>query len=243
MKIVAVIPARYSSTRLPGKPLFDICGKPMVWWVYDKLTQVLDEENIYVATDDLRIKKVCEKHNINVVMTSDTCESSLNRVWEFSNIIKSDRYLVVNGDEPLVSVKDLRNLKEFIINNEDIDLINCMVTIKKHSDIIDFSKMKVVTDCENYGLYLSRSPIPYPKDNMDFEYKKFIGIQGYSKEVLDFYNAKGPSYNQIIEDVDPIRFLDYGKKIKFLQCEEDSISVDTLKDLKKVIEIIKGNQK
>ena len=239
MKIVAIIPARYGSSRFPGKPLADICGKPMIWWVYNQVKKVEDFDEVYVATDDDRIKNKCNEYNINVLMTKNNHNTSTERVFEVAQKIKSDLYAVINGDEPLINpnlIKKIIPKKEI---NENFYVANIMSEIKNPVEVVDFTNIKVVTDKDNYALYFSRSPIPYPKSSMNYKYYKHVGILIYTYEALKFFSNTKKGELEKIEDVNEIRFLENGKKIKMIKVNnQKSLSVDTPKDLEKVISII-----
>ena len=105
MKIVGVIPARYGSTRMPGKPLMDICGHPMIWWIYQNVIKVKGFDEIYIATDDERIKAVCEEFGAKVIMTTSDCSCLIGRVYQVSQVVDADYYVTVNGDEPILESK------------------------------------------------------------------------------------------------------------------------------------------
>ncbi len=237
MKVVGVIPSRYASTRFPGKPLADICGKPMIWWVYNKALQVKGLDNLIVATDDERIFEVCQKYNLNVIMTSDKHNTPTDRIYEVSTKIEGDVFMFIGGDEPLIDPKSIEAIvpKE---NVNDMYVANAMTTIKTAPEVIDFTNIKVVVNNDGYGLYTSRSPIPYPKGGLDFEYKKFVGIGAFSRKALELYHNTPKSELEKIEECDLIRFLEKGIKIKFIDVECRNVSVDTKKDLEKVIELI-----
>lgn len=240
MKITAVIPARYNSTRFQGKPLADICGKPMIWWVYNQVKKSEMINEVYVATDDERIEKVCKENDINVVMTSNEHKTSTERVFEVANKIPSDYYIVVNGDEPLI---DHKLIEKIIPNNntESFYVANLMTKIESPAELIDFTNIKVVCDTESNAMFFSRSPIPYPKASLDCDYYKHVGILIYTYEALKFFAQTKKGMIEKIEDVNEIRFIENGKKIKMIEVEANSLSVDTPKDLEKVINIIKGN--
>ncbi len=243
-KIIGVIPARYESTRFPGKPLRDICGKPMVWWVYQQIKKVKTLTNVYVATDDERIIKACECFNMNAVLTKKEHKTHLDRLAEFADIIDADFYINVNGDEPLINPKNIAKLiPSSDVNPKSFYMANAMTKIKNPIEVVDNSRIKITTDKNNYGLYMARTPIPYPKGDSDFTYKKFVGIQCFSKSALNFckINKRGKLENT--EDIDEFRFLENGEKIKFVEVDADSFSVDTPKDLEKVIRIISKNKK
>lgn len=240
MKIVAIIPARYHSSRFPGKPLADLCGRPMIWWVYNQVKKVSEISEVYVATDDERIEKVCKEYEINVVMTRSDHGTSTERVNEVAHKIKSDLYIVINGDEPLIDpqiIKAIIPTKEITL---DFYVGNLMTEISRPSEVVDFTNIKVVTDEESNALFMSRSPIPYPKSFIDYKYYKHVGVLIYSRSALEFFAATPKGYNEKIEDVNELRFIEHGKKLKMIEVEAHSLSVDTPKDLEFVKTIIKG---
>lgn len=240
MKVVGIIPARYQSTRFQGKPLADICGKPMIWWVYRQLLNAKGIDEAYVATDDERIEEVCKQHNIKVVMTSKEHPTHLERLYEASTKIDADFYINVNGDEPLIESSCIEDL----IPKSDIDpnssyAANGMMILKDPIDAFDTSKIKIATDMQSYGLYMARSPIPFPKARSNYQLKKFVGVQCFTKKALEFcYNTKR-GYLESIEDIDEFRFLENGHKLLFVMTNATTLSVDTKKDLAKVNDIIK----
>ncbi|MFB7138209.1 3-deoxy-manno-octulosonate cytidylyltransferase [Gottfriedia sp. NPDC056225] len=241
MKMIGVIPARFNSSRFKGKPLADISGKPMIWWVHQQVKKVAELSEVYVATDDIRIQTVCEEHGIKTVMTSESHKTHLDRLYEVSTKIDADFYVNVNGDEPLIDSEAICK----ILPKDDVDpsanyVANLMTVLRNPLEAVDISKIKVVTDVYGYGLYMARSPIPYPKGTYEFNFKKFVGVQCFTKSALEFcYKAKrGPI--EEAEDIDEFRFLENGQKIKFIEAEVTTLSVDTPKDLDKVRIIIKN---
>ncbi|ODG92011.1 MULTISPECIES: 3-deoxy-manno-octulosonate cytidylyltransferase [Bacillaceae] len=239
MKIIGVIPARYNSSRFPGKPLADICGKPMIWWVHERLKGLEGLNEVYVATDDLRIKEVCESYGIKTIMTSENHKTHLDRLYEVSTLIDADFYINVNGDEPLIETEAISRILPNGVDPNSLYVSNLMTELKNPLEAVDFSKIKIATDVFGYGLYLARSPIPYPKGTYDFYYKKFVGVQCFTKSALEFcYSApRGPL--EAAEDIDEFRFIENGQKIKFVEANVTTLSVDTPKDLDKVRDIIK----
>jgi len=216
---------------MPGKPLVDICGKPMIWWVYQNLKQVDGIQEVYIATDSKEIVDVCDSLEMKSVLTSQNHPTHLDRLSEFAGIIDADFYININGDEPLMLPEYIQPL---IPQNEDSKQFyaaNAMTRIKLAIDIVDVSKIKIVTDVLGFGMYMARTPIPYPKGSSDFEYMKFVGIQCFSRDALLFCakTPRGPL--ESIEDINEYRFLENGKKIKFIETEAETISVDTKKDV------------
>lgn len=240
MKIVAIIPARYQSTRFPGKPLVDICGKPMIWWVYRQLKLAKGISDIFVATDDKRISDVCEKYNMKYVMTSDKHPTHLDRLAEVAQKLEADFYININGDEPLM----MPEYVEKLLPSSQIDpncfyVANAMTKITKPVEVNDVSRIKIATDNAGYGLYLARVPIPYPKASSDFDYMKFVGIQCFTRSALLFCGETRRGKIESIEDIDEYRFIENGKKILFIEIPAETLTVDTAADLKVVTSIIK----
>jgi len=241
MKVVGLIPARYQSSRFAGKPLADICGRPMIWWVYRQLLKADGISEAYVATDDERIAKVCEQYNMNYVMTSTEHPTHLDRLYEAATKVDADFYINVNGDEPLIESSCIEDL---IPKDENIDpnssyAANGMMILKDPIDAFDTSKIKIATDMQGYGLYMARSPIPFPKGRSNFELKKFVGVQCFTKKALEFCAKTERGYLESIEDIDEYRFIENGHKLLFVLTNATTLSVDTKKDLVKVNDIIK----
>ncbi|UXJ69543.1 3-deoxy-manno-octulosonate cytidylyltransferase [Lysinibacillus fusiformis] len=238
MNIVGIIPARYGSSRFPGKPLADIFGKPMIWWVYKQLEKVKGLQQIIVATDNQKIADVCTMLGMNYIMTSEKHSTHLDRLYEVSEKVKADFYINVNGDEPLIESEAIEKILPIEKVSGKVYFANLMTELKNPLEAVDFSKIKITTDIYGYAMYMARSPIPYPKGTYDFTYKKFVGVQCFNKEALNFcHNAKrGPIEDA--EDIDEFRFLENGEKIKFIEAKVTTLSVDTPKDLVKVRTVI-----
>lgn len=243
MKVVGVIPARYGSTRLPGKSLKDICGHPMIWWVYQRVKDIKKLDEIYVATDDVRIKTFCEECNIHVVMTSSKHRTAAHRLQEFSEIIEADFYIQINGDEPLINKEAvIAAIPDYVPQDREFGT-NIITEIEESVQLMDPSNIKVVFDKNMDARYMSRFPIPYPFKSLSFNYYKHVGVIGYNKKMLDFYKKSTPGKYEQIEGIDTLRFLDYGKELKLTivpHCH--SLSVDTEQDLAVITEKIKRNK-
>ena len=240
LKVVGIIPARYASTRLPGKPLADIFGKPMIWWVYNRVCCVDKLNSVYVATDDERIKQVCEKYKIPFVMTNNKHRTAAERLQEVSEKIKADFYIQLNRDEPLINTDAIVGaIPDYIPTDTEFGT-NIITEIEDPAQVMDPSNIKMVFDSDMNALYMSRTPIPYPFKAIDFKYYKHIGIIGYNKKMLDFYKNSKPGRFELIEGIDTLRFIDYGKQLKLTVIHNcHSLSVDTEKDLEVVKKMIK----
>jgi len=238
MKTIAVIPARYASSRFPGKPLADLCGRPMIWWVNRQVKKVKEISDVYVATDDDRIAETCAKYGINYVMTRSDHSTSTERVYEVAQKVPADLYVVINGDEPLIDHEIIRAVIPSRKPDGEFYVSNLMTEIKSPVEAIDFTNIKVVTDENSEALFFSRSPIPYPKSSIDYKYYKHVGVLIYDINALAFFSNTPKGHNEKIEDVNELRFVEHGKKIKMVTVEANSLSVDTPKDLDHVRKVL-----
>lgn len=238
MKIVGVIPARYQSSRLPGKPLKDICGKPMIWWVYQQAIKCSRLSEVIVATDDKRVFDICKELKMNVIMTSEHHDTPTSRLYEVSTKMDADLYLLIMGDEPLVNYECFN----LILPHSDVPeyyVAALSNILKSPTEVIDFSNQKVVCNSKRNAMLISRSPIPYPKGTLDFEYEKVTGVQLFSKQSLDFFNATKKSLLEKAEENDLMRFIENNIPVKVINSTYKTISVDTEKDLELVRDIIR----
>ncbi|WP_018212322.1 3-deoxy-manno-octulosonate cytidylyltransferase [Desulfitobacterium hafniense] len=238
MKIVGVIPARYQSTRLPGKPLADICGKPMIWWVYQQAKKIERMKEVYVATDDARIKTVCELFEIPVVMTAVDNPTHLNRIYEFSQKVEADLYTIICGDEPLIKGEIIEKV---IPNQLSTDKYIARALMREFTDpaeVVDPGNIKIAANSNGDCMYLSRSPIPFPYKTVLFKYRKIVGIECYNKAALEFFVSCPVGYLEKIEDIAILRFMENKIGMHFTLVNTNALSVDTEKDLEKVRMII-----
>lgn len=239
MKIVGIIPARYASTRFEGKPLADICGKPMIWWVYQQAKKAKLLNEVIVATDHKDIFDTCKSLDISVMMTSENNNTSLERIYEVSTRRKSvDVFVSINGDEPLLNPHAIDKIIESFMKHQEYWVVNAMKDIDNPVDVIDWTNLKIVTNDIGECVYISRTPIPFPKASTDFKYKKFVGITLLQTQALQFYHNTERGKLEGIEDCDSIRFLEHQKVMKFIDVQCESVSVDTPKDLERVRNII-----
>ena len=239
MRILGVIPARYASSRLPGKPLADILGKPMVWWVYQAAKQSPLLDDLVVATDDERILAVCSEYGMNAVMTRADHDTPTARIQEVSCLIEADLYLQIMGDEPLIDPKAFALILPKELPDDPYYVAGVTNRMEHPADVIDFSNQKVVCNARREILLISRSPIPYPKGTADFEYEKITGIQLFSKKALDFYAATPKSALEKAEENDLMRFIENGHTVHAVLSPYKTVSVDTPKDVDIVCEILK----
>ena len=173
MKIIGMIPARGGSTRFNNKPLADICGKPMVYWVWKHSKEVSCFDEVYVATDSEEIKNVAEGFGAKVIMTSSNCETATERLYEVSKKIQADLYVMVNGDEPLVLADDIVKCIPECIPEDGFYVSNLMTDFSNPVEVVDSTNLKIVTNKDGVCLFISRAPIPFPKGEMNYAYQKF----------------------------------------------------------------------
>lgn len=214
----------------------------MIWWVYNQVKKNSKIQEVCVATDDDRIALSCDSLGINYIMTSSDHPTSTDRLHEVSKILKYDLYICVNGDEPLIDPETIDCVipdRDYFNNmsSENPFVSNLMVKIKNAADVVDFTNIKVVVDHQGYALYMSRSPIPYPKGYLEYDYYKHVGVLSYNKSALDFFVSTKKGLNELIEDVNELRFIENNVKVKMISVNKESLSVDTPKDL----EFIKKN--
>ena len=232
MKVLCVIPARYASTRLPGKPLALIAGKPMIQRVYEQAAQAYLPEEVLVATDSKLVEDVVKEFGGKVMLTSPDHPSGTDRLAEVAlNYNDVDVIINVQGDEPMIPPEVIDRLAQAFIDDEELN----MATLKVVMDEADYhnpNAVKVVTDQNGYALYFSRSLIPYPRNNPeDFKVYKHIGIYAYRRNFLLSYAAYEPTPLEGIEGLEQLRALENGQKIKVLECNFHGIGIDTQEDL------------
>jgi len=235
MKLIGVIPARYKSSRFPGKPLVDIFGKPMIYWVCKQVAKCEALKQFVVATDDQRVYGVCENYNLPVIMTSEKHINGTERVAEVARQLNADVFINVQGDEPMVSPATIDAVVNAFKDDADLEYAQAAKAIDNPADLEDKTVVKIVKDRQGWALYLSRSPIPYPRSKNKFKAYKHIGVYGFKKQFLFDFVSAGESYLESIEGIEQLRALENGKKLKIVEVGHDTISVDTPEDLDKII--------
>lgn len=243
MKIIAVIPARYASTRFPAKLLQDLGGKSVILRTYEAALATNLFDDVLVATDSDLIFKEIESKGGKVVMSSKEHESGSDRIAEAVENREVDVVVNVQGDEPFINETALRQLVAVFKNDvaKKVDLASLMFQITDKEEIENPNNVKVVTDEQGFALYFSRSVIPYPRaENVGVRYMKHIGIYAFRKEaLLDFYRLPMKSL-EASEKLEQLRYLEYGKRIKMIETSHGSIGIDTVEDLEKARQLIKN---
>ena len=242
LRFVAIIPARYASTRFPGKPLVDIGGKTMIQRVYDQVSKVLDD--VYVATDDQRIFDNVRSFGGKVIMTSDAHRSGTDRCYEAFTKLDDwfDVVINVQGDEPFIQPEQIEALKNCFADDEtQIATLVKKITDKDGVEVLfNPNSPKVVIDKQNNALYFSRSPIPYKRGSdeknwmAEHDYYKHVGVYAYRSEVLSQIVQMPPSKLELAESLEQLRWLENGLKIKAGFTDVETVGIDTPEDLEKI---------
>ena len=210
----------------------------MIWWVYQEAKKCPKLAEVVVACDDERIAAACREYGMNYLMTSPDHDTPTGRIWEVSTKLDADLYLQVMGDEPLINAAAFDLILPDTLP-DDPYYVSVLTNVMGHpADVVDFSNQKVVTNARREILMISRSPIPYPKGTLDFEYEKVTGIQLYSKQALAFYHETPKSLLEKAEENDMMRFIENGHTVHAIVSPYKTVSVDTAKDLALVCEIL-----
>ena len=232
MKVLCVIPARYASTRLPGKPLSMIAGKPMIQHVYERACQAQLPDEVVVATDNELVEKAVLDFGGKAVMTSPDHPSGTDRLAEVA-LMYPDVDVIVNvqGDEPMIPSEVIDRLAEAFNSDADLNMAT-MKVVMDEEDYENPAAVKVVTDQQGYALYFSRSLMPYPRNKPEgFKVFKHVGIYAYRRNFLLKYAALAPTPLEKTESLEQLRALENGYKIKVLESDFQGIGVDTPEDL------------
>lgn len=237
-KIVVVIPARFSSTRLAEKPLADIHGKPMIQWVYEGASRAKGIDQVWVATDDERIASVVRRFDGKVMMTSSEIQSGTDRVAAVADQINADIYVNVQGDEPLIDARAIEKSVELVTSGK-FSMSTVMTPIRHADELTDSSVVKVIFDKNERAIYFSRLPIPYSRGTIpalpsDYACRRHVGLYVYRKETLSKFRQLPPSLLEKAEVLEQLRALESGISIGITEVDFVSIGVDTPEDLEKV---------
>ena len=242
-RVIGVIPARYKSTRFPGKPLTKLLGKPMIIWVAEIASEALGRDNVYIATDDNRIALLVEQNGYNSVMTSEEHQTGTDRLAEVASLINADYYINIQGDEPTLNPDDINKVVEFKKQFPNF-IINAYTELTNMEDPSNINIPKVIINESNDLIYMSRLPVPGYKDikNKPQKYYKQVCIYAFSKEELISFNKFGrKSSLEKSEDIEILRFFDIKIPIKMIYVKSGSYAVDCIEDIvvveKRLLEI------
>lgn len=231
MKIICVIPARAESSRFFEKPLALIKGKPMLQWVYEHCEAVPEFSAVYVATDSDKIAAAAEGFGAKVVMTASTHDTATERLYEVSTKVDADLYVMVNGDEPLLTREAIIQCIPEDLDPDTLFVSNLMTDFTNPVEVVDATNLKIVTAADHRCLFISRSPIPYPKGSLDVVYHKFVGVGAFTRKALDYYHNTPRGPIEKVEENDSFRFIENHVPIYYYNCHCKSLSVDTPKDI------------
>lgn len=234
-KILGVIPARYKSTRFEGKPLTLIKGIPMIKRTYEqaKKSELLDE--LVVATEDTRIVEYCESEGIPVIMTSDDCLTGTDRLAEVAQKIDFDLYVNIQGDEPVIDPNAISQIVDIYHQYGDEYMVyNLYKIIDDMEEVNSQTIIKVIVNEHDEVMYMSRLPVPYSNSGLVQQFRQQIPVYGFTKDALSIFSNHKKTINEQYEDVELLRFVDLGYKIRMSETTVDSIAVDVPDDVKKV---------
>ncbi|KAI0524759.1 hypothetical protein KFK09_004144 [Dendrobium nobile] len=237
-RVVGIIPARFASSRFQGKPLVHILGKPMIQRTWERAKMASTLDHVVVATDDEAIAKCCRGFGADVVMTSEACKNGTERCNEALEKLGKDYDVVVNiqGDEPLIDPEIIDGIVKSLQESPDA-VFSTAVTSLKPDDGTDPNRVKCIVDNNGYAIYFSRGLIPYNKSgkvNPQFPYLLHLGIQSFDAKFLKIYPKLAPTPLQLEEDLEQLKVLENGYKMKVIKVDHDAHGVDIPEDVQKI---------
>lgn len=240
MNVLGVIPARYRSTRLPGKPLLMIGAKPMIQWVYQAAKTALLIDELVVATDDQRIYDAVINFGGKAELTAADHPTGTDRLAEVARRYQTELIVNIQGDEPLIQGVVIDSVIKPLLEEPGLPMSTAKVHLTDPEEVNDASVVKVVTAENGEALYFSRTPIPYPRNAEKAVYWKHIGLYGYRKDFLLKYVDLPQSQLELAESLEQLRVLSNGYRIRVVEVEQDSVGVDTPADLETVRELLEN---
>ena len=244
--VLAVIPARFASTRFPGKPLAHIAGRPMIQHVVERVRQAKTVSHVVVATDDERIRAAVEGFGGEAAMTRSDHRSGTDRVAEVSAHVQADIYINVQGDEPLIDPGTIDAVVSEMIDDPSIQIATPCIEITESNDIMDPNVVKVVLDFDGNALYFSRAPIPWVRDTSSgvaVSHWKHLGLYAFRREALVEYPTLPPGQLEPIEQLEQLRWLENGFRIRVVETAHDAVSVDVPADVERVEKLLREGSK
>lgn len=242
--ILGVIPARYQSSRFEGKPLIEISGVPMIKRTYLQARQSDALDDLLVATDDERILDYCRSEGIPAMMTSESCLTGTDRIAEVARSRPYDLYVNIQGDEPVIDPISISQVVDlYLSNGEGYIAYNLYKVITEKSLIESNSSVKVIVNEDDELMYMSRLPVPFSKSGKPPRYRQQIPVYGFTPEALAVYESHGKSCNEALEDVELLRLVDLGHKVKMGETRAVSIAVDHPEDVETVEEYLKSSRR
>lgn len=239
MRVVALIPARFGSTRLPGKALLDIAGKPMIQHVYERTAAADGIADVLVATDDQRVVNAVEEFGGRAVMTRADHQTGTDRLAEVAAGLTCDLVVNVQGDEPLIASQSIEIAVQPLLDRPDVPMSTLREALVDRAALEDPNAVKVVVDQDDFALYFSRSPIPYRRDaDQPLAYWRHIGLYVYRREFLLHYAQLSPTPLQQAESLEQLRALEHGYRIICPETPHHALGVDTPADLERVRQLL-----
>jgi 3-deoxy-manno-octulosonate cytidylyltransferase (CMP-KDO synthetase) len=239
LRVLGVIPARLASSRLPGKVLRDIAGRPMLWHVWERARRAPALSELLVATDSEEVLNACARFGMPAMLTSTEHQSGTDRVWEVARHRPADVYVNIQGDEPLITEGHIERLVSPFRHRPATQVTTLCIRATR-DELPNPNVNKVVRDAEGRALYFSKYPIPYDRDGIDPPRFKHIGLYAYRATALDRFHSLPPSPLELAERLEQLRFLENGIPVVVVETDEPTIGVDTEEDLRAVQAILAG---
>jgi 3-deoxy-manno-octulosonate cytidylyltransferase (CMP-KDO synthetase) len=246
MKVICIIPSRYHSTRFAGKPLADLCGKPMIQHVYERVMQSKTVSRAAVATDDERIFAAVQRFGGQAIMTSPRHRSGTDRIAEAAvslGLEANDIVVNIQGDQPLFEPSQIDEVAGPLLADPTLHMVTLIYKIMRAEEIAHPNAVKVIFDNDHFALYFSRATIPYVRDrcrHRQADYYKHHGIYAYRKAFLDVFTKLPEGKLEKLEALEQLRALEHGYRIKVVETLHDSVEVDTPEELQRVWKLVSG---
>lgn len=240
--VIAVIPARYASTRLPGKPLAQIAGRPLVQHVVERVRGAQNLARVLVATDDERIQKAVRAFGGEAILTRADHRSGTDRVAEVAAHVPAEIYLNIQGDEPLLDPATIDTVVSAMFEDDSVQIATPCSAIRQQNDIMDPHVTKVVRDFDGNALYFSHAPIPWVRDrdqNLVVQHWKHIGLYAFRRDALLEFPTLPPGELERVEQLEQLRWLENGFRIRVVETEYDAVSVDVPEDIARVEQLLR----
>ncbi len=242
MRVVALIPARFQSERLPGKLLKDLNGQTVIWRTYEAAQKSGLFDDVIVVTDHSKILEEIVKHGGKALMSRQKHATGTDRIAEFAHQIDADIIINIQGDEPFINRRALKNLIDVFENDKasHIDIASLMTPIKDKAEFLNPNNVKVVVDVDGKALFFSRAPIPYSRDKVFEKAYKHIGVYAFRKKSLALISQIPQTELERIEKLENLRFLEFGFNIYMVETDQVNFGIDTDEDLQKAILYLKN---
>ncbi len=257
LSAVGLIPARYESSRLPGKPLVDLQGKPLLYHVYKRALRAQSLSRVLIATDDERIYNAARDFGAEVVMTERAHRSGTDRIAEAVRTLDADIVVNIQGDEPFIEFQAINRVVELLQEDPAADMSTLIAPVRAVEELVNPNVVKVVADERGYAVYFSRSPIPYARvkglpyaqifelaqrdPDLLKHFYRHIGLYAYRKDFLMLFTKWAPSPLEVLEDLEQLRAIDHGVRIKLGVTGMQVHGVDTPEDMERIRKLVEGN--